>query len=128
MSANLNQFYNSYDISVLDTSKKSVSYSVPKNFTIPNNKDVVAISKSDYQTEPLYTVTIPESKLKQLAEMDRMFFNNRNDRHYRDMFATLMSQKQEEKLCREQCAAVKEAFEHYSMLLNLVKNGNSLRD
>jgi len=123
MSADLNKFYKYYDITVLDTSKKSVSYRRPVNFTVAEDKDMFSTT-TDYKTEPLYTITIPESKLSRLAEMDRMFFNNRSDQHYRDMFATLMSQKQEERYLRDQHEAVKAAFEHYSMLLHLVKNGN----
>jgi hypothetical protein len=71
------------------------------------------------QTEKLLTVDIPESRLNTLVEMENRFMNFRNSDHSRDMFELLMDKEREEAHYRHTNAAVKKAYEQYSIMLNL---------
>jgi hypothetical protein len=74
-------------------------------------------------TEPLYTVEIAESELERIAEFEQQVFNNARQTGHYNMFTAVMEQKEEEKYLRNKYAAVKKAYEQYSLMLKLAQSG-----
>jgi hypothetical protein len=120
MSKELNQFCENYEVRVLNDSKRRARYHPPKFFTDPSRADLIRNDIIEYETEKVYTVEIPEGRLRTLVEMERRFFNyvEHHDKPI-DMFQTLMDKEREEAHFRHTNAAVQKAYEQYSIMLNL---------
>jgi hypothetical protein len=118
MKEKLEKFCKNYEVKILDDQKQFARYRAPQFFTDPLNASIIRDSL-DYQTEKLYTVTIPESRLNTLVEMENRFMNFRNSDHSRDMFEMLMDKEREEAHYRHTNEAVQKAYEQYSIMLNL---------
>ena len=120
MSKELNQFCENYEVRVLNDSKRRARYHPPKFFTDPSRADLIRNDIIEYETEKVYTVEIPEGRLRTLVEMERRFFNyvEHHDKPI-DMFQTLMDKEREEAHFRHTNQAVQKAYEQYSILLNL---------
>jgi hypothetical protein len=74
----------------------------------------------NYETEQVYTVEIPEGRLRALIEMEKRFFKwQRHSQGEVDMFQTLMDKEREEAYLRSTKPAVQKAYEQYSIMLNL---------
>jgi hypothetical protein len=82
--------------------------------------DIIQKDTITYETEKVYTVEIPEGRLRTLVEMERKFFNYvaHHDKPI-DMFQTLMDKEREEAHYRQTNKAVQKAYEQYSIMLNL---------
>lgn len=119
MDEKLNAFCKNYEVKVVNDTGRYARYRPPTFFTDPTRADIIRNDLQDFQTETLYTVQIPESRLKTLVEMEHRFHNNHMDRGRRDMFEVLMEKEREEAFYRHTNEAVKKAYEQYSMLLNL---------
>jgi hypothetical protein len=119
MSKELNQFCKNYEVRVVNDTGRHARYSAPQFFTNPSRADIIQ-DHVEYQTEKLYTLQIPESRLNTLMEMERRFFNAQK---YSDrpvaMFEVLMEKEREEAHFRYTNAAVQKAYEQYSIMLNL---------
>lgn len=122
---NIEKFLKRHDVKVLDTNKRAARYQHTSYDFFKYEKDYNLIdSKShSFQTEPLYTVEIPESELDRIANFEDQVFNNLAERGHFNMFETLMEQKAEEQYLRETYPAVRKAYEHYSLLLKMAKSG-----
>ena len=120
MSKELNQFCENYEVRVLNDSKRRARYHPPRFFTDPMRADIIQKDTIEYETEKVYTVEIPEGRLRTLVEMERRFFNyvEHHDKPI-DMFQTLMDKEREEAHYRHTNAAVQKAYEQYSIMLNL---------
>jgi hypothetical protein len=120
MSKELNQFCENYEVRVLNDSKRRARYHPPKFFTDPSRADLIRNDIIEYETEKVYTVEIPEGRLRTLIEMERRFFNyvEHHDKPI-DMFQTLMDKEREEAHYRHTNVAVQKAYEQYSIMLNL---------
>jgi hypothetical protein len=116
----LNKFCQNYEVRVLNDSKRRARYHPPKFFTDPCRADLIRNDIIEYETEKVYTVEIPEGRLRTLVEMERRFFNYvaHHDKPI-DMFQTLMDKEREEAHYRNTNQAVKKAYEQYSIMLNL---------
>lgn len=119
----LNAFLDRHHINVLDKNKRYCRYK--SNYTMFDqdmNKDIMKESVK-FESEPLYTVEIPESQLIRLQKFEDEVFNNRKygAGHYNYVEA-ILDQKYEEERLREQYPVVKQAYEEYSMVLNLCKD------
>jgi uncharacterized protein YktA (UPF0223 family) len=125
-SDNIKKFCSDHRIRVLDTNKRAhVYHKVNLNFfRDPGNFDMVQ-SHIDVvrDTEPLYTVEIAESELERIAEFEQQVFNNAKRTGHYNMFTAVMEQKEEEKYLRNKYAAVKKAYENYSLMLKLAQSG-----
>ena len=125
-SDNIKNFCSDHRIRVLDTNKRAhVYHKVNLNyFRDPSNFDMVQ-SHIDVvrDTEPLYTVEIAESELERIAEFEQQVFNNAKRTGHYNMFQAVMEQKEEEKHLRNKYAAVKKAYENYSLMLKLAQSG-----
>jgi hypothetical protein len=116
----LKQFCDNYEVRVLNDQKRRARYHPPVFFTDPENASVVRDDIVQYETERVYTVEIPESRLRTLMELERRFFKyQKHTAGEVDFFDLLMSKEREEATIRHQNEAVKKAYEQYSMLLNL---------
>ena len=120
MNEELKDFCRNYEVNVLNDSKRRARYNPPQFFTDPTRADVFVRDHLNFQTEPVYTVEIPEGRLRALIEMERRFFKwQRHSSGEIDMFQTLMDKEREEAFYRSTNSAVQKAYEQYSMMLNL---------
>ena len=119
MSDELKQFCKNYEVRIVNDSGRHARYHPPTFFTDPENAAIIRDDIIEYQTEKLYTLQIPESRLRTLIEMEKRFYNHRNSEGMRDMFETLMDKEREEAHYRHTHQAVKTAYEQYSLMLNL---------
>jgi len=118
MDEKLKKFCENYEVKIVNDQKRYARYRRPQFFTEPLNASIIQDSM-DMQTEKLYTVDIPESRLGTLVEMENRFMNFRNSDHSRDMFELLMDKEREEAHYRFTNEAVQKAYEQYSIMLNL---------
>jgi hypothetical protein len=120
MNEELKDFCRNYEVNVLNDSRRRARYSPPQFFTDPTRADVFVREHITYETEQVYTVEIPEGRLRALIEMEKRFFKwQRHNRSEVDMFQTLMDKEREEAHYRHTSPAVQKAYEQYSMMLNL---------
>ena len=120
MSQELEQFYKNYEVRVLNDFKRRARYHPPRFFTDPERADIIRNDIVEYDTEKVFTVEIPEGRLRTLVEMERKFFNYvaHHDKPI-DLFQTLMDKEREESYHRQTNQAVQKAYEQYSIMLNL---------
>ncbi len=119
MDDKLKDFCRNYDVKVVNDNGRYVRYRPPTFFTDPTRADIIRNDIEEFQTERLYTLQIPESRLKTLVELEKRFYNHRNSEGMRDMFEVLMDKEREEAFFRHTNEAVKKAYEQYSLMLNL---------
>lgn len=120
MSKELEQFCNNYEVRVLNDQKRRARYHPPKFFTDPSRADLIRNDIVEYETEKIFTVEIPEGRLRALVEMEQRFFKwQRHSPGEVDMFQTLMDKEREEAYYRQTSPAVRNAYEQYSIMLNL---------
>ena len=122
---NNEEFLKRHNIKVIDTNKRFTRYG-PKQFMFTNDVDYNDIAQTMYyETEPLFTVEIPESNLIAMKDFEDQVFNNihRHGGDHYHMFNTMMEQKQKEKYLKNKHPAVKKAYEHYSLMLKLAESG-----
>ena len=116
----LNKFCENYEVRVLNDSKRSARYHPARFFTDPMRADIIEKDTLNFETEPVYTLEIPEGRLRALVEMEQRFFKwQRHSQGEVDMFEMLMDKEREEAHYRQTNKAVQKAYEQYSMLLNL---------
>jgi hypothetical protein len=119
MNEELKDFCRNYEVNVLNDQKRRARYHPPQFFTDPERADIITRSVN-YETEPVYTLEIPEGRLRTLVEMERRFFKwQRHSQGEIDMFETLMNKEREEAHYRHTKPAVQKAYEQYSIMLNL---------
>jgi ribonucleotide reductase alpha subunit len=120
MSEGLEEFCKNYEVRVLNDQKRRARYHPAKFFTDPFRADIIRKDVVEYETEKVYTVEIPEGRLRTLVEMERRFFNyvEHHDKPI-DLFQTLMEKEREESHYRNTNQAVQKAYEQYSIMLNL---------
>ena len=116
----LDKFCENYEVRVLNDSKRRARYYPPRFFTDPMRADIIQKDTLNFETERVFTVEIPEGRLRTLVEMERRFFNYvaHHDKPI-DMFQTLMDKEREEAHYRNTNQAVQKAYEQYSIMLNL---------
>jgi hypothetical protein len=119
MNKELKEFCRNYEVNVLNDSKRRARYNPPQFFTDPERADIITRNMT-YETECVYTVEIPEGRLRTLVELEQRFFKwQHHSRGEVDMFQTLMDKEREEAHYRHTSPAVKKAYEQYSIMLNL---------
>lgn len=116
----LKNFCENYEVRVLNDQKRRARFHPPRFFTDPERADIIRKDIVEFEDERVYTVEIPEGRLRALVELEDRFFKWRNHtRSEVDIFQTLMDKEREEAYHRNSNEAVKKAYEQYSMLLNL---------
>ena len=120
---NFEKFLKRHDIKVVN---KEPYYYVPQPsysyFAHRLDYNIIE-SQMRYTTSSLYTVQITEQKLKYLQEFEDQVFNNMHQSNHYNLFQNLMEQKEMEKQLRDQFPALQKAYENYSLMLNLCKQG-----
>jgi hypothetical protein len=120
MTKELNQFCENYEVRVLNDQKRRARYHPPRFFTDPMRADIIEKDTVAFETEQVFTVEIPEGRLRALVEMEQRFFKwQHHTRSEVDMFETLMNKEREEAYLRNTNSAVQKAYEQYSIMLNL---------
>ncbi len=120
MNEELKDFCENYEVRVLNDQKRRARYHPPRFFTDPERADLIRNDVVEYETERVFTVEIPEGRLRALIELEKRFF--RMQRHSKgeiDMFQILMDKEREEAHYRHTNTAVQKAYEQYSIMLNL---------
>jgi hypothetical protein len=116
----LKNFCENYEVRVLDNQKRRARYHPPRFFTEPTQADIIRKDVVEYEHEQVYTIDIPEGRLRALVELEQRFFKWQNhSRGEVDMFQTLMDKEREEAFYRNSNSAVRKAYEQYSIMLNL---------
>jgi len=120
MNEELKDFCRNYEVNVLNDQKRRARYHPPTFFTDPERADIIRNDLVQFETEQVYTLEIPEGRLRALIEMEKRFFKwQRHTKTEVDMFETLMNKEREEAYYRSTSSAVQKAYEQYSMMLNL---------
>jgi hypothetical protein len=121
MSEGLEEFCKNYEVRVLNDQKRRARYHPATFFTDPLRADIIQKDTFSYETEKVFTVEIPEGRLRTLVEMERRFFNYvAHHNQPVDLFQTFMDKEREESYLRQTNPAVQKAYEQYSIMLNLV--------
>ena len=115
----LNEFCKNYEVKVVNDTGRYARYRRPTFFSYEKDASIIRNDLIDCQTEILYTIQIPESRLRTLVEMEGKFYNNSNSSGMVNMFEVLMDKEREEAHYRHTNAAVAKAYEQYSIMLNL---------
>lgn len=120
MDNDLYNFLHNYEVNIVNDQKRRAKYRIPQFFTDPQNADVIINSPVSHETERVFTVEIPEGRLKALVELEKRFFKwQKHSRGEVDMFEMLMEKEREETYLRQSNQAVAKAYEQYSICLNL---------
>lgn len=120
MNEELKHFCENYEVRILNDQKRRARYHPPKFFTDPERADIIRKDVVEFETEKVYTLEIPEGRLRALIELERRFFKwQRHSPGEVDMFQTLMDKEREEAYYRSTNPAVQNAYEQYSIMLNL---------
>ena len=120
MNNELKDFCRNYEVNVLNDQKRRARYRPPRFFTEPSRADIIRNDIVEFETEQVYTLEIPEGRLRTLIEMERKFYKwQRHSQGEVDMFQTLMDKEREEANIRHTNTAVQKAYEQYSIMLNL---------
>lgn len=116
----LKNFCDNYEVRVLNDQKRRARYHPARFFTDPMRADIIEKDTIAYETEKVFTVEIPEGRLRALVELEQRFFKwQHHSRGEVDMFQTLMDKEREEAYLRQTNPAVQKAYEQYSIMLNL---------
>lgn len=120
MNEEFRDFCENYEVRVLNDSKRRARYYPPRFFTEPERADIIRNDIVEFEHEKVYTMEIPEGRLRALIEMEKRFYKwQRHTRGEVDMFETLMNKEREEAFYRNTNPAVQKAYEQYSIMLNL---------
>jgi hypothetical protein len=114
------KFLENYEIRILNDTKRRAVSTQRFYFIDPKNADVVDTERVGYLNEKVYTLEIPESRLRTLMELEKKFYNYLNNGGERNMFELVMNKLREEASLRHQYPVVQKAYEHYSVALHLV--------
>lgn len=114
----LKEFCKKYLITLLDTEKRCA---VQREQLFINAKDKNEVTEVTTATEPKITLSIPLSRLETLTSIESVFFNNTDDVSRRNTYVRWMVIQREEMIQRAEFPAVQDAYEKYSMLLNLTR-------
>lgn len=113
-------FCENYEVRVLNDQKRRARYRPPRFFTDPENASIIRDDVVDYETERVFTIEVPESRLRALVELEKKFFRwQKHSKGEVDFFDMLMQKEREEAMFRYQNEAVQKAYEQYSLMLNL---------
>ena len=115
----LRSFYSKYFISVINDTRR-FSRAIPVRLTaFIDDRDCE--NRIEIESEPLLTITIPQSKLELLISIENTFFNNIEDVHARRIFEVWMDDHQQEQYLRSLHPGAQAAYEQYQLILSLCR-------
>lgn len=122
------EFNHRHGINVLNTTGRAYRRDLNNYAQFQDPYDYNNMVPQTFHTviEKLYTVTIPESSLERLVNVDEEVFKRQGagQSHY-DLFVKMLDQKRAEQNLRESIPAVKKAYEQYSLILALSQKTNN---
>lgn len=121
-----NEFLKQYQICIIDDNKRCAKPLRAHFFVDPIDSDIVN-SAFQFDSEPLLTITIPESQLRSLEYMDGLIRSNRESAARGNLLEVIIDQKNAERQIRHNNAAVQQAYEHYSTLLYLAGHQDRIK-
>lgn len=128
MTIEFRNFLHRHHIRVLDTNKRFARYKpLYDYFTDKSTMDLIN-HQVMHETEPLYTVEIPQSEIERIQQFEDQVFGNMKENGHYGLFQNLMDMKEEEARLRREFPAVQKAYEKYSLMLNLCKSGKNLKE
>ena len=119
------KFYKRYQLTLIDNNKRCYRNARMNTafFTDKNDMEIVDRMRTEYYgTEPLLTITVPESRLADLIALEERFFRHVAESGAHNTFALWIDHQNEERRLRAQYPAVQAAYEQYSTMLHLVKH------
>lgn len=119
------KFLYRYNMEIVDSNRRRPVYEIPKFSMIDRYADDYLAQPIAYETETLYTIQVPESRLESLVD-----FHNRVEESIKytgsmDMFNHMLQRQKEEKAFREKHPAVQKAYEQYQLMYKLAKSGEN---
>lgn len=119
------KFLYRYSMEIVDANRRQQKYYMPPRYSISARYDDDELyQKIQYESETLFTIQVPESKLEALVD----FYDRAEDaiRHTgsMDMFNHFLQKQDEERAFREKHPAVQKVYEQYQMLYKLAKSGD----
>ena len=117
------KFLYRYNMDIVDSNRRRQIYNMHSKY-IARFDDEYLHQPMHYETETLFTIQIPESRLEALVE-----FHDRAEDAIRqtgsmDMFNHFLRKQDEEREFREKHPAVQKAYEQYQMLYKLARSGS----
>jgi hypothetical protein len=118
------KFLYRYNMEIVDANRRYQKYAMPNFPILSKFEDDYLHQPIHYETETLFTIQVPESKLESLVD----FYERAEDaiRHTgsMDMFNHFLRKQDEEREFREKHPAVQKAYDQYIMMLKLAKSGS----
>lgn len=118
------KFLYRYHMEIVDSNRRQQRYVMPK-FSINDKFDDYLSAPMYYETETLYTIQIPESRLEDLVDFHNRVEDSIKYTGSMDMFNHFLQKQNDEKMFREKHPAVKKAYEQYRMLYKLAQSGEN---
>lgn len=119
------KFLYRYNMEIVDSNRRRPVYEIPKFSMIDRYANDYLTQPIVYETETLYTIQVPESRLESLVD-----FHNRVEESIKytgsmDMFNHMLQRQKDEKAFREKHPAVQKAYEQYQLMYKLAKSGEN---
>ena len=117
MDQKLKSFSKKYECQIRDSGKVYARYSLPL-WVDHSQFEVDFVEKN---TERLYNIEIPESRLETLVELEDSYFDRSKAAYEqgRGLFDALLEKEREELTIRKRNPAVQKAYEQYRIMLGL---------
>lgn len=120
------KFLNRYQMDIVDTNRRQQKCYLPPRYSISARyADDELYQAIHYETETLFTIQIPESRLESLIEFHDRVEESMKYTGSMDMFNHFLQKQDDEREFREKHPAVQKAYEQYRMLYKLARSGDS---
>lgn len=119
------KFLYRYNMEIVDSNRRYQRYTIPTMSISAYDKfkDEYLHNPIHYETEILYTIQIPESRLESLVDFHDRVEESMKYTGSMDVFNDYIRRDKEEQAFREKHPAVQKAYEQYRMLYKLAKSG-----
>lgn len=118
------KFLHRYNMEIVDNNRRRPVYNIPEFRSSDRYADAYLAQPIVYESETLYTIQIPESRLESLLDFHERVEDSIKYTGSMDMFNHMLQRQKEEKAFREKHPAVQKAYEQYLMMLKLAKSGS----
>jgi hypothetical protein len=114
----VNEFFKKYYIQVLnEQNRRVINFSPNLKYSLDFDEQYM----QNFETEKLLTISIPQSRLDRLVELEASFYNNIDSVGHRRHFEAWMDTQAHERNMREKHVGLKDAYDQYKMLLELCR-------
>jgi hypothetical protein len=120
-SENAKKFLYRYNMEIVDTNRRQQRYVMDPRYA--RFDDEYLHQPMHYETETLFTIQVPESRLEALIDLHDRAEDAIRHTGSMDMFNHFLQKQDEERVFREKHPAVQKAYEQYQMLYKLARSG-----